>query len=182
MKKLILITLMNIIWGTCYGAIITTYTDQSEFVAVTGAVEIAPEVTGDAVPIPGGFFFTLWNLPGHALDRTVTLNFAGPVNAFGATWDNLPYGVGTGIELWTGGAQVAEFGAGVLIQGFYGIVSDVSFTSLRLKTNAAFGSFMLERGTATGLLGTPQGDSAVPEPGTWLVGVALAGLAWLRRK
>jgi len=171
----------QIIWGTALasGATITAYTDEAAFIADTGATAIFPTVTGWATPIPDGYALDLLNLSGHANDRTVTLTFLSPVLAFGATLNNAPAGIGSGTQYWIDGVKVAEFGVGVLIQGFAGIVSDVSFSSLKIKTNQAFSGFIREHVDMTGLIGSTPPDGTVPEPGTFgLLGAAMVGLAW----
>jgi hypothetical protein len=175
MKKLILIALMNIIWGTAFAAPITTYTDGSTFSVDTGAVAIAPTVTGFASPIPDGYILDLINPT-----QTVTFTFVEGLTAFGAWWFNAPYDVGTGMIATTSNGDVMVIaGPGVYTNAFWGFVSDIPFTSVEVSTALANGVQARERLYVKNMVGA---DGTVPEPGAFmLLGSGLLVLACVRR-
>lgn len=174
MKALIATLLLA---GPTFAATITTYSSESAFINATALNVTDFSATGPVSAAPGGFMVALNNPSGPA-NETVTILSDVPLVAFGATWDNLPYGVGTGIRVYANNTFVGQFGVGVLFQDFWGFTSTQAFSSIRLETNSPFAGFVQEHATLVDMRG-----SAVPEPAAWsMIGAALIALRLIRRR
>ncbi len=167
-----LLTILIAAGSLAPAASITTYSSQSAFDLATGAHSITLQASGFESPITGGFYLSLNNPPGPQ-NETVMLTSLIGLTAFGGTWDTLPEGIGTGVNVYADGQLVMQFGKGVLFQGFAGFSSSSAFHTLSIQTNEPFPGEIQERLTLTGIQG-----SSVPEPGTeFLLGVGLMALA-----
>jgi hypothetical protein len=191
--------------GQAQAANITAYTDLASWQAAAG-LPVALEDFADTTLVPGlsvglgggsitgGIManslavFGLCVEGGAGCPATSSFSFAPSTTAFAADWDLAPGGAGSGIffsvHLVGGGIQtVPGFvnpAAGGTFSGFYGFVSDTSFTTINLGSGFTGSG---ETFNADNVRFRTAGDSAaVPEPGTLvLTGIGLVGLAKSRR-
>lgn len=197
-------------------AIITAYTDATTWASAAGT-PIATEdftdttlVPGLSVSLAGGGAITGGEISsslavfglciggGVGCPSTTEFSFSPGTTAFGADWDLGPDGPGAGIDflvtLAGGGTQfvsgITNPLTGGTFNGFFGFVSDTSFTSISLgsgftgngETFDADNVKFVGDGPQCGLPGQPA--CPAPEPETFfLIGLGLISLAIsLRRK
>ncbi len=205
--------LATLAWSsTGSGAVIITFTDATAWAAAAGA-PIALEDFTDATLVPGlsvglagggsisgGMIssslavFGLCINGGTNCPPTTMFGFSPGTTAFGADWDLAPGGAGSGIDFsvaLTAGASpqfVSGFvnpASGGTFSGFFGFVSDVSFTSISLGSGFTGNgeTFDADNVRFRTVGDNGGGGGTAPEPATLvLVGAALAGLGWSKRR
>lgn len=180
MKTLLIASLLA---GSVFAAPIFSITTNQ------GAFELSndPTVTtfsafGAVTAAPGGFLLSLNNPTGPANDTAIFVS-GSPLTSFGAYWDNLPSGVGTGVRVFADNVFVGQFGVGVLQQGFWGFTSTETFSSIKMETNNPFSGFLQEHVLALQLEGGSADSVKTPEPGTLgLLSLGLIGVGLYRRR
>lgn len=170
-------------------ATINQYTNQATFLAGLTSISVedfndgtvdAPFSVSSSVGSVGG---GVWN-DRLTTSQTTTWSFASAVNGFGGLWDQSPGGPGMGIAftltlIGNAGQQLASFEVPNSLTGsFFGLISDVGFSSILLTAGSQGGiaeTYNMDNLTT--------GVSAVPLPaGFGMLVVALGSLGILRRK
>jgi len=163
-----------------------TYTNYDSWAALVPnptpvSFSTTSEICTDPCTISGGTLSGwLWNKAEGQEDYTVAIILPNPTLAWGATFDNGPAGVGTGMCMVGTCA-----GSGVYYGGFFGVISDTPLTTILLSTLPTFNGFAFEHFTVTNMIvGTmpEQPKPQVPEPSTaGLLGAALFVGVMVRR-
>ena len=131
--------------GSAVSAATTIYNDFTAFELATGAglnFEEFDDLTFENVALTtneaGSAFLTGGQLrarPTRA-GTTLTYNFTSPITAFGGDFDLSPGGDGNGLRFVLDGSEIVSEEIGAPYVGFWGFVSDVSFTTLVVQAGS----------------------------------------------
>lgn len=200
------LTAAALAWSPASGAaVITAYTDATAWAAAAGT-PIATEdftdatlVSGLSVSLAGGgsissgkidsslAVFGLCIDGGVGCPATTQFSFSPGTTAFGADWDLAPGGPGFGIDfsvMSAGGATqfvsgITNPGTGGTFSGFFGFVSDTSFTSINLGSGFTGNGELFDADNVRFRIA----KRTVPEPATLaLVALGVFGIAAFRKR
>ncbi len=157
---------------------VTVYTDEAAFLAAAGPTTLEDfndttlatglSFTSTVGAISGGLFNDQLDPAG----QTTTFSFAPGIKAFGGNFDLTPGGPGIGIAftLAPGGLVGSEV-PNTYSGQFFGFISTTAFTSVELTGGTQ------TAGVETYNLDNLHFGGAVPEPSSWALVIAGAGLA-----
>lgn len=180
-------------WACVVGsanAATTIYDNRAAFDLATGGsltFEDFSDTTFENVSLstnePGSVFLTGGQLRARPTPAgtTLTYTFDSPTNAFGGDFDLSPGGAGNGLRFVLDGTEIVSEEVGAPFVGFWGFVSDLSFTTLTVE--AGSGPGIAETHLFDNLsFGFAAPVAPVPLPaGLLLLATALGGFFGLRR-
>jgi len=103
--------------------------------AVSAATTIYNDFTAFELATGAGLGGQLRARPTRA-GTTLTYNFTSPITAFGGDFDLSPGGDGNGLRFVLDGSEIVSEEIGAPYVGFWGFVSDVSFTTLVVQAGS----------------------------------------------
>ena len=129
----------------------TIYTDRAAFDLATGGsldFEDFSDATIENVTLstnaPGSVFLTDGQLrarptPAALGGTNLEFGFASPITAFGGDFDLSPAGNGNGLRFVLDGTEIVSQEIGAPFDGFFGFVSDLSFTTITVESGSGPG-------------------------------------------